>query len=54
MTSLVLRPEGFDMGINVTGGSGRFADAGGEYLVQVTQEAPLQPFSATIEGWVWY
>jgi hypothetical protein len=51
---LVLTPIGFDMEIAITGGTGRFAYAAGQYTVHVEQSAPLQPFSATLEGWVEY
>lgn len=54
VTALVFRSDGFDMEIGITGGSGRFAQAGGRYGVRVVQSAPLEPFAATLEGWIEY
>jgi hypothetical protein len=54
VVALDFRADGFDMEIEITGGTGRFAHASGAYGVRVAQEAPLQPFSATIDGWVAY
>jgi hypothetical protein len=51
---LVLTPTGFDFEVAITGGTGRFAQAGGQYVVHVLQSAPLQPFTATLDGWIEY
>jgi hypothetical protein len=51
---LVFTPTGFDFVITITGGTGRFAQAGGQYTVHIAQAAPLEPFSATLDGWIEY
>lgn len=52
--AFVFRPDGFDFEVSITGGTGRFWQAGGEYAVHVQQSAPLQPFSASMDGWIEY
>lgn len=54
VTAVVFGSNGFVMEVAITGGSGRFAQAGGAYAVNVVQSAPLQPWSATLEGWIDY
>lgn len=51
---LVPTPVGFDFETEITGGTGRFADAGGHYTAHVMQSAPPEPFTLTLEGWVEY
>lgn len=54
LVGLTGRPDGFEMQVVITGGTGRFAHATGAYSVEVVQAAPLQPFSASINGFVRY
>lgn len=54
VTGLTFGATGFVMEITVSGGTGRFTQAEGEYDVDVVQSAPLQPFVATLSGWLAY
>ena len=54
VTAVMFGSDGFDLEIAITGGSGRLVQARGEYTVEVVQSAPLQPWSATLEGWIEY
>jgi hypothetical protein len=47
-------PVGFDFETEITGGTGRFARAGGHYTAHVVQAAPPEPFTLTLEGWIEY
>jgi len=51
---LVPTPVGFNFETEITGGTGRFAQAAGQYTSYVVTPSPAEPFTLTLEGWVEY